>query len=320
MSHPGEDPEARQQLARKAQKTVEEARTIQTRLGDLPLTGKGDIDSTNGDRFLKGVDRDSVPSIGFDVFTGLEDIAQREIHLQILEILGPEASSHSEPWITFSGLHSSFVQVRGGKASAAALEAYLSSSLQSVADAYFLIGNELLDDANLQALQADRMKDGRSKTQQRKARALERAAAKKAGLPLPSVEGYEQSPMFPSEQPLLEQLKKLWDKSGDGWKAAVKAWLAIFSDQEFREEEKDLRYFKEELRIFKASVERSAYLFPSLTTQDLAREVAEIVSLETALPSIQYLTLTDLCPPHQNRLVFNLILRWILQNTDGLST
>lgn len=212
-------------------------------------------------------------------------MAQKEIHSQVLKILGSSAPKEAQPWITMSALHSSFIQVRSGRASAAALQAYLSASLQSVASAYFLIGDCFLDEDNLKKLQTDRMNDGRSKTQQRRARLAEREKAKKAGLPLPSLADPEPVSLFDSEKVMLSHIKHLWQNSGEGWKKVVKASLTILHDQEFRPEEKDLRYIREELRTFKASVERSAYLFPSLTTQDLSREVADNVSRLTSFPS-----------------------------------
>jgi hypothetical protein len=212
-------------------------------------------------------DADSTPAVLCEVFAGLEDVAQRDIEAQ-LRLFGVSTR-------TRAALHCAHVLVPAGRGAATAIRAFAAGRLPGVRAAYLVMQEAPMDAELLLRLATEKLELGNSKRAARlKALAEKKAqrAAKHAGKVVeepsePATPQHEEPDQLTAgEEELLAGIARHWHASLAARHAVFAAWRRVAAAM----------HVELTARTFRGSVERSAYLLPTLTTQMLERELGEL--------------------------------------------
>ncbi|PWN53924.1 pseudouridine synthase [Violaceomyces palustris] len=222
--------------------------------------------------------------ITFEVFRGFEDFAQREI-LQQLYSCSTDAERHAhsrtEP-ITLSSVRSALVQISDPFWSNLALRLHLSSRIRVSKASYLTIATERIPLEILTNLKAERVEAGTSNRQRFLKRLEVKKEAKKAGKTTEEIrdqiladeaqihfrEGIDFAKLWSSEVEFLKRIENFWNESELARESALGSYRDVLRilgrhDQDLAEGKK----------TFRATVDRSGYMMPSLTTMALERYV-----------------------------------------------
>ena len=249
----------------------------------------------------------------FEVFRGFEDVAQRDILQHVRRGLGQDLDAAAVP-VTSSSLHSAHIRIDSAQHAAVAVKSFLGADLCVAKSAYVLCTRADFPHQLYLDLKRERIEAGESRRARRREAELKKAIEHGKGKSLgtrkkdgKAVEkpriatdtgsddnsqleparavvenpgsgdttqkpAAEEPQIFPSETVFLDLIDKVWDASLEEREKALRSWIRIKAASLGQEE------LAPEQLSYRATVDRSTYAMPGLTSLSLERHVGNLVS------------------------------------------